>query len=123
MKKFRRILKIQENKSDIYLSIHINFHQNSSYRGIEVLYHPINKNNKILGEILMDQFSKDFNRTRTLKKTNLYLYSNTRVPGVLIECGFLSNYQDRMNLKQESYQKKLATSITESVITYFDVVH
>ncbi len=118
---YRRILKIQENKSDIYLSIHMNYHKNGAYRGQEVLYHPINSKNKLLGTILMQQFKKDFATQRRLKKTNLYLYSNTRVPGVLIECGFLSNYQERTNLKTQSYQKKLAQSITKSVITYFDV--
>lgn len=118
---YRRILKIQENKSDIYLSIHMNFHSSSLYRGQEVLYHPINEKNKILGEILMKQFKKDFSTRRSLKKTNLYLYSNTRVPGVLIECGFLSNYRDREDLQVPSYQEALARSITESVITYFEV--
>ena len=42
---YRRILKIQENKSDLYLSIHINYHYHSSVSGAEVLYHPINPNN------------------------------------------------------------------------------
>ena len=119
---YRRILKIQKNKSDIYLSIHMNFHKNGSYKGQEVLYNSINEKNKLLGTILMQQFKQDFSTQRRLKKTNLYLYSNTRVPGVLIECGFLSNYQERMNLKNKFYQQKLADSITKSVITYFDSV-
>ena len=119
---YRRILKIQQNKSDIYLSIHMNYHEDSGYRGQEVLYNPINSNNKILGDILMQQFKKDFNTKRHLKKTNLYLYSNTRVPGVLIECGFLSNYHDRANLQNPKYQNEVATSIVQSVITYFSVI-
>ncbi len=119
---YRRILKIQKQKSDLYLSIHMNFHENASYRGIEVLYHPIHPNNQVLGKILIDQFKLDFSKVRTLKKTNLYLYSNTRIPGVLIECGFLSNYHDRVNLQDKNYQKSLANSITKSVITYFDTI-
>ena len=100
----------------------MNFHENASYRGIEVLYHPIHPNNQVLGKILIDQFKLDFSKVRTLKKTNLYLYSNTRIPGVLIECGFLSNYHDRVNLQDKNYQKSLANSITKSVITYFDTI-
>ena len=90
---YRRILKIQENKSDLYLSIHINYHKYSSVKGAEVLYHPINSNNLILAEALMTEFKNNLNTSRKVIKTNLYLYANTRIPGVLIECGFISKIQ------------------------------
>ena len=51
--------------------------------------------------------------------SHLYLYSNTRVPGVLIECGFLSNPNDRYLLQKEDYQKRLALSITRGFYEYF----
>lgn len=119
---YRRILKIQENKSDIYLSIHINWYNGSSMSGQEVLYHPINENNKVLADILLEQFKEDFKTKRRVKKTNLYLYSNTRVPGVLIECGFLSNPNERTLLQDETYQEKVAVSITKGVETYFKTI-
>ena len=116
---YRRILKIQENKSDLYLSIHINYHYYSSVSGAEVLYHPINPNNLILAESIMDEFKNNLNTNRKVIKTNLYLYSNTRVPGVLIECGFISNQNERYLLQKKSYQEKLASSITKGVENYF----
>lgn len=121
---YRRILFIgdEAKKTDLYLSIHINWYKNSSWSGAEVLYNSINPNNKILGEIVMQHFKKDLNTKRTLKKTDLYLYRNTRVPGVLIECGFLSNPNERYLLQQSSYQKKLSKSITNAVIDYFDTI-
>ncbi len=119
---YRRILKIQENKSDLYLSIHINYHYYSSVRGAEVLYHPINPNNLVLAEFIMDEFKKNLNTDRKVIKTNLYLYSNTRVPGVLIECGFISNPNERYLLQKENYQVKLANSITSGVEKYFKAI-
>ena len=116
---YRRILKIQENKSDLYLSIHINYHYYSSVSGAEVLYPPINPNNLILAESIMDEFKNNLNTNRKVIKTNLYLYSNTRVPGVLIECGFISNQNERYLLQKKSYQEKLASSITKGVENYF----
>ena len=116
---YRRILKIQENKSDLYLSIHINYHYYSSVSGAEVLYHPINPNNLVLAESIMDEFKNNLNTNRKVIKTNLYLYSNTRVPGVLIECGFISNQNERYLLQKKSYQEKLASSITKGVENYF----
>ena len=116
---YRRILKIQENKSDLYLSIHINYHYYSSVRGAEVLYHSINPNNLVLAKSIMEEFKKDLKTDRKVIKTNLYLYSNTRVPGVLIECGFISNPNERYLLQKESYQERIANSITKGVTTYF----
>lgn len=118
---YRRILFIEDEKkkTDLYLSIHINWYKNSSWSGAEVLYNSINPNNKILGELLMEQFKKDLKTKRTLKNTNLYLYRNTTVPGVLIECGFLSNYNERFLLRQKDYQEKISTSINTAVINYF----
>lgn len=121
---YRRILFIEDKnkKTDLYLSIHINWYKNTTWSGAEVLYHNINPNNKILGEILMNKFKKELKTKRTLKKTDLYLYKNTRVPGVLIECGFLSNPNERYLLRQFNYQEKISKIITSSVIEYFQTI-
>ena len=47
------------------------------------------------------------------------MYKNTYTPGVLIECGFLSNKNDRYLLQKADYQKKISTIITKGVISYF----
>lgn len=120
---YRRIKKIDDVdvKTDVYLSIHINWYDNAYWSGAEVLYHPINPDNKILGEILMDRFKEDLGSKRHLKKTDLYLYKNTKTPGVLVECGFLSNYKERQLLQDKSYQKKIANSILKGLINYFSL--
>ena len=115
---YRRILFIQKVKSDLYLSIHLNWYNNAYHQGAEVLYNSINPNNKILGEKIMENFRKDTYTKRKLITTDLYLYRNTRVPGVLIECGFLSNPNERYLLQTEKYQKKVAKVITNGVIEY-----
>lgn len=117
---YRRILMYKEYKAELYLSIHINYYSNTKESGAEVLYNPINSQNKIFGEILMNNFKTSLGSKRILKKTDLYMYKNTTVPGVLIECGFLSNPNERYLLQKESYQKKLSKIITDSVITYFN---
>lgn len=121
---YRRILFIQDEnkKTDLYLSIHINWYKNPSWGGAEVLYNSINPNNKILGKSIMKHFKEDFNTKRTLKTTNLYLYRNTRVPGVLIECGFLSNPRERYLMQQVEYQEKLSVSIANALIDYFQII-
>lgn len=116
---YRRILMYKKYDAELYLSIHINQYKNSAWSGIEVLYNAINPENKKIGTILMKNFKTEFGTKRTLKTTDLYMYSNTTVPGVLIECGFLSNANERYLLQQDNYQEKLAKSITNSVVEYF----
>lgn len=115
---YRRLLLIKKNQSDLYLSIHINWYQDPSYKGAEVLYNPINQQNKLLATFIMKQFKKDLNSNRNIDTTDLYMYRNTTTPGVLIECGYLSNYQERNLLITSNYQEKLAKSITTGVIDY-----
>lgn len=116
---YRRLLMYKKYSAELYLSIHINYHSNSRWSGAEVLYHSINPENKVFGELLMKNFKTSLNSKRDLKKTTLYMYKNTTVPGVLIECGFISNPNERYLLQRESYQKKLAKIITDTTVTYF----
>lgn len=120
---YRRLLKIKENKSNLYLSIHINWYQNSTHKGAEVLYNSINKNNKILAEAIMNEFKTNQKSKREIKKTNLYIYKNITIPGVLIETGYLSNPTERRLLQSESYQKELAKSITNGVKNYLKAIN
>ncbi len=115
---YRRLLMYKKHNAELYLSIHLNSGE-SGGKGAEVLYHPINPKNKELGTILMKHFKNDLKTTRVLKKTDLYMYRNTTVPGVLIECGFLSNANERYLLQKEDYQKKISESITNAVIEFF----
>lgn len=116
---YRRILMYKKYNAELYLSVHINAGSTSNEKGAEVLYNKINKNNKVLGEIMMKNFKEDLNTKRKLITTNLYMYKNTTVPGVLIECGFITNPDERYLMQTEKYQKKIASSITNSVIEYF----
>ena len=116
----RRVNFIEEKKSDLYLSIHLNWYKDYYYGGAEILYNNINKNNKVLAANLKESLTNSNIKTRDLKTTNLYMYRNTNVVGVLVECGFLSNKNDRYLLKTKWYQEKFSKALVEGVIKYFN---
>lgn len=120
---YRRLLLIKEKKADLYLSIHINWYQNSAMKGAEVLYNSINDKNKILAKFIMNEFKEKLESPRNIKTTDLYMYRNTTTPGVLIECGYLSNKIERNLLRDKKYQEKLSASITNGVINYLKNYH
>ena len=47
------------------------------------------------------------------------MYKQIKVPGILIELGFLSNPNDRYRLTREEYQDKLAKNIADSIEKYY----
>ena len=52
--------------------------------------------------------------------STMLLNRKVNIPGVLIEVGFLSNANERYLLRQESYQDKIATNISEVLVEYYN---
>lgn len=113
-----RIKLINESKADLYLSIHLNYLSDFSYSGPQVFYIDENKE---LAEYVQKSMNDFLNGDRKTKKipADTYMYNKLKVPGVLIECGFLSNEKERVLLKKEAYQEKVAESIVKGVLEYF----
>ncbi|PJE45537.1 MAG: hypothetical protein CUR34_11860 [Sediminibacterium sp.] len=53
------------------------------------------------------------------RKEGVYVLQNVKSPAILLETGYLSNTSDLNQLKNESYQQKLAASILNGVQYYF----
>ena len=51
---------------------------------------------------------------------NYYMLINSKCPGVILECGFLSNPDESERLKDEKYQTDLAEIICEGIDVYFE---
>ena len=48
----------------------------------------------------------------------VYLMEHIQCPGILIECGFLSNPQEEAKLRSPEYQKKLCCVIAANVVSF-----
>ena len=117
----RRVNIINKSKCDLFLSIHLNAEDTNTWRGAQVFYDDVNKMNKKLADTIQHQLKRDLNTTRKVKKVErLYLQRRTKVPGILIEVGFLSNANDRYLLKTDNYQQKVVNSIAKGLLLYFN---
>ena len=112
-----RILLINNSKSDLYISIHLNYFNDSKYKGAQVFYNNLLKENKEIAKIMQKNLNKE--RKIKLLDSKLYMYNKLTKPGILIECGFLSNYQDRKNLQNEKYIIELCKKITKAIIEFY----
>ena len=116
----RRANIINDSNADIYLSIHLNSDISSTWQGAQAFYDKVNEKNEIIAKVMQEQFKKDLKTNREYKQINdHYLYQRVKIPGVLLEVGFISNPNERYLLKQESYQEKIAISIKNGLINYF----
>lgn len=113
-----RIKLINESSADLYISIHLNYLTDTSYFGPQVFY---DKDNEKLANILQQELNKKIKSNRKIKKipSKTYMYDKLNIPGVLIECGFLSNTVEREKLLNSEYQKNIAISIKNAIEKYF----
>jgi len=49
---------------------------------------------------------------------NLHMTRETKMPAILVECGFISNPEQERQLKQPEFQRKLARAIADGVLAY-----
>ena len=116
----RRSNIINKSDCDLFLSIHLNAEETNTYRGAQAFYADKNEKNIEIAKIFQEEFKKNLNSTRKYKKDNtLYLQKRLKVPGILLEVGFLSNPNERYLLKQEIYQNKIAETIVSATLSYF----
>ena len=102
---------------NLYISIHQNAADNTDATGIETWYSIRNPRSILLAEMIQDRLIGDTGaEDRGAKLTNgLIVARETKMPSVLIECGFLSNKHERNMLNDENYRQKIAQSIAQAV--------
>ena len=113
-----RIKLINNKKVDMYISIHLNYLRDTSYYGPQVFY---DKDNEKLANTIQNELNKEFQGSRKVKRipNDTYMYSRLKKPGILIECGFLSNYEERNKLMEENYQELLAKVIVKGLKKFY----
>ena len=68
--------------------------------------------NPIFAKHLCDTFSEE---------DKIYLLMNSKMPGVLCECGFLSNPEEEKNLSNDEYQSKVAFTIYSGLMEFLSI--
>lgn len=119
-----RVEIVNGSENNILVSIHQNKFDNSAYSGAQVFYSSNNDKSRVLAESIRNSVISllQNDNTRELKPANsdIYLLDNATVPAVIVECGFLSNDEERAKLLDSGYQSEMAYSIAMGVLEYID---
>lgn len=112
--------------ADLFISIHCNAADNPQALGTETYYYPGSSAGGKLAQAIQKQIVNSFNMVdRGIKeavpgRNGLYVLSNTVMPGVLVELGFISNDHDERVLA--NYQDALARAVARGVTDYQQIL-
>lgn len=114
---YLRALKIDEYKPDLFLSIHLNSASSSAW-GSQVFYYKKSSDGERLAKCIHEKMKPVTGTRKNISSCGFYVLRATQSLGVLIECGFLSNANERGQLKNSRYHKKLAVAISDGIEEY-----
>lgn len=113
-----RVRIVNETPNALLLSIHQNNFSDSRYSGAQVFYAPTEGSEELARKVQkgMVQYLNPGSRRDIKKSSGIYLMEHITAPGVLIECGFLSNPEEEACLRDKDYQQKLCAVIVKAVL-------
>lgn len=118
-----RIRMINESNPVIAISIHQNSFTQENVKGAQVFYYKESSEGRRLAETLQAKIKEtlgDDNHRKAKSDTSYYMLRKTECPLVIVECGYLSNYNEASLLVNDDYQEKIAQGINLSIIEFLD---
>lgn len=107
---------------DAFVSIHANAFGSdwNSVNGIETFVYPTaSKESIALASLVQSALITTCNRTdRGVKKANYAVLRETRMPAILIECGFMTNREEASLLMKKAYRVQCARAIAFALSTW-----
>ena len=119
----KRCQLIEEVKPDLVISIHQNSYHEENVSGGQVFYYNGSVKGKKLAEILQKRFDYvlgEKNTRQAKANDSYYLLLHVKSPIVIVECGFLSNYEEAALLNTDEYQDRLAWTIHMGIMEYLN---
>ncbi len=107
---------------DIFVSIHQNSSRSYSAKGFQVYYFKKSEKSKKLAYDIYNSVKVNVNQStkfEPIENSDYYVLRTTKMPAVLVECGFLSNEGERWLLTTADYQEKMAWAIAKGIDDYF----
>jgi N-acetylmuramoyl-L-alanine amidase len=117
-----RVNIANQNKADLFVSIHNDSFTNPDAGGTTTYYSvdsPVASQSQALGVDIQQEVVKKLGLyNRNVKSANFYVIKNTIMPSVLVELGFISNPTEEKLLSSPDFQKKAAEGIYQGILAY-----
>lgn len=109
----QRVRIVERTYNPILVSIHQNTFPEGKYSGAQVFYAGSEGSDELARQLQASLVSclNPGSSRKAKQGSGIYLLDKINAPGVLVECGFLSNQQEEAMLSTPAYQKKLCCVI------------
>lgn len=110
-----RLELINSTPNNILISIHQNKFPDKKYFGTQVFFSKNNKFSEVLASSVQSSVKNLIQpqNDREIKPANkdIFILHNSKVPAIIVECGFISNDEELNKLNNEDYKSKIAFAI------------
>ncbi len=113
----QRVSTANRYNNAIFVSIHFNYTWKEQVSGLETFYY--NHEGRKLAQYVQNSLVRQTRTVdRSAKFARFYVIRNTRLPGILVEGGFVSNEQERNRMKSAWFRDAIARGIAEGIQRY-----
>lgn len=113
-----RVSRINALPSAVVVSIHQNHFPDSRYSGPQVFYTTEAESLAAFTQRALTEALAPGSKREPKKASGVYLMERIDHPGILVECGFLSNPEEERRLNSPEHQKKLAAILAAVLAQY-----
>ena len=112
-----RIEQIRKYEPVLSVSIHQNSYEDPEIHGAQVFYYIHSREGEAVAKILQESLQEidPENHRRAKANETYYLLRRTKVPTVIVECGFLTNPEEAEKLSGEEYQEQVAEAVAKGI--------
>ena len=120
----RRVSIANKTKAVLFASIHYNSSPSTEAHGIEIFYHSGSdakrqkESRRLASSVLGELISCTTAHSRGVKSGNFHVIRETSMPAILVEGGFMTNKEERMNLRDKQYLEKIAKGVALGIDKY-----
>jgi N-acetylmuramoyl-L-alanine amidase len=109
-----RVAIANSYRNGIFICIHFNSASRSGANGIETYYYR-RDSAKLASDIHKNVIAGAPSENRGIRRRGYYVLRKTAIPGVLVECGFLTNSEEARLALTADYREKLAEEIMRGI--------
>ena len=102
------------------VSIHQNSYHDPAVSGAQVFYYTDSEEGRTAAGMIQAELNAlaPDNEKEIRANDSYYILKNTRIPTVIVECGFLSSYTEAEKLADDEYQNRIAEAVSEGILQY-----
>lgn len=113
----QRVTMASKYRSAIFVSVHYNFTWREAASGIETFYHSA-ESRSLATYVQNGMLRKVRGLNRGAKFARYYVIRNTKMPSILVECGFVSNKGERDKMRKAWYRQAVADGIADGIVEF-----